>query len=472
MKSLLAFKYISKRVILHPFLFFCLFYTQAQTTESVHQLILNTNFRQADSILKHTNTPTPYTYLLSTYNYSLKLLLYENATAFNESFNHQVNIWEKACQQTDNTQPEHYFSLACITLLQGVVNYNYGAKLPAFFMLKKAKRLAEKSIKAHPDFVENQLLFGLLNTSMGMIPEKYTWITNPLGFQGVFTDGINALKKYQKQDGIFKNEAIISLHLVNSFLMDNHLEDIIALPATTVTEKIMKASIKIKSNDAKGAIQLLYNTPTSSPVKEILLAEAYLLVGKYDKAFIHAQLFLEKSKGKNYLKAANKLLYLSSLIGGLNKKQTTFLSNIEEKGALVTSKDKEALSFSKKPIKKVEPLYLSRLFTDGGEWSKAYTFIKKCPPSIEKTYRNARILHLSGKLNDAVPLYKEVLKDTTHQGYFLANSSLQLGYIYYSKKEQNTSVYYFNKARQLPAEAYDENIDLKARLALEAFYGR
>jgi tetratricopeptide (TPR) repeat protein len=182
--------------------------------------------------------------------------------------------------------------------------------------------------------------------------------------------------------------------------------------------------------------------------------------------------FLGNFKGKNYIRAAYMHLAWYYLIQNKPKQYETYMERIKIRGNDQVDNDLEALRTAKKGIKPDITLLKARLLFDGGYYANAIHELDDfkatdAKTGLEYTYRLGRIYHNWGKIDEAVPHYRETIKAGEKMPYYYAaNAALQLGIIYEKRNDFASARTYYTEVLSMDFDEYHFSITNKAQAGL------
>ena len=181
--------------------------------------------------------------------------------------------------------------------------------------------------------------------------------------------------------------------------------------------------------------------------------------------------FLKNFNGKNYIKDAWRKMAWTYLIEGKTDIYNHILSNVGTQGYADIGKDKDALlEYTTGETPNIS-LLKTRLLFDGSYYSKSDSLLKLIDnssldfdQSLEKTYRFARVNHMTNNFIEAKSFYKSVIINSElTTKYYPANSALKLGEIYENEDSTVMAFYYYDKCIKMSFDQYENSIKAKAK---------
>jgi tetratricopeptide (TPR) repeat protein len=242
------------------------------------------------------------------------------------------------------------------------------------------------------------------------------------------------------------------------------------------------ATIYSRAGENDKAIKLLTDCPRTADRYPFHYLNYMLGIAKLNRLDADACYpllnFLGNFKGKNYIRSAYMHLAWYYLNQNKPLQYSIYLERIKLRGNDQVDNDREALKFTNKNIKPDLPLLRARLLSDGGYYARAIhelegykTSDNKC--SLEYTYRLGRIYHNWGKVDEAIPYYKETIQNGDKLPYyFAANASLQLGIIYEKRNDFAEAKLYYSKVLDMDFDEYQFSISNKAQAGLNRIKGK
>jgi hypothetical protein len=381
--------------------------------------------------------------------------------------------------------PYRSYYLSEIKLHKTFIQLKFGEELSAAWNFKQAFNLAENNQEDYPDFELNAKTLGLMHIIIGSTPEKYKWLMSLFGFKGTLNEGIEELKKFSEENDVFSLESSVILAFVHSYLLQDSPTgfSILKKYEAKVNNHFLLAyalsSLYIKASQSEEALTVIdefsrNNTNISFPFFDYQRGNIHQQKGEYQLSTTSFKEFLSHFEGHNYLKDGNYKMGLNYWLMGEEDKAEEFFELSEKIGQRVTEADKYASHMLKQSMSDRNITKL-RLATDGGYFEKANFIVNEIKTdglsthkdSVEFIYRQARLKHKSGYIDQAIPLYLSTIDNSGKEHwYFAPNSALQLGYIYRSQGMIAESRKYLEKALSYKNHPYKNSIDNKAKAAL------
>jgi len=495
-----------KYIAISIFLVFVSNFTQASFTfndncKQAYTDVMCLRFTQAGSRMKSEKKLNPdnqVPFIIENYIDFLKVLIGEEEKDFIQLKNNKEPRLQRLARE-GNDSPWFLYSQAVIYLQSGVARIKFSEYVNASLDINRAYRLLNENQKNYPDFVMNKTALGILHSLIGTVPVKYRWATRSLNFEGTIPEGNAELKEAYRV--VAADPQLSFLLPETAFLLTfvtlNLSADIPA--ALSLTEKfnsaqlapILKesplliyafATIYSRAGENEKVIQLLTSCPRTADRYPFHFMNYMLGVAKLNRldpdACYPLLNFLGSFKGKNYIRSAYMHLAWYYLLQNQPQQYATYIERIKLRGNDQVDNDREAMTFADKNIKPVLPLLKARLLFDGGYYSRALFELegfKAGDPKneLEYSYRLGRIYHNWGKINEAIPYYKETIKGGEKLPYYYAaNASLQLGIIYEKRNDFSLARMYYSKVFEMDFDEYQFSISNKAQAGLNRIKGK
>lgn len=397
--------------------------------------------------------------------------------------------------QLQNKNPWKAFAQSSIHLQWAFTRIKFGEYFSAVIEINKAFKLLNKNAEKHPRFAPNYVGLGLLHTMIGSIPPSYqsflSLITSlegsiPLGKKELNMVRSNDKGKWDVWYPHLRTEALFFLTFIEVNLSPERkllpalIKECITLPDSRL-KTFFLANLYMKNYENDKAIQLIGDYTTS--IKMDNEYPFFFLYYMYGEALLRKQspkskdallYFVEKTKGRHYIKSAYRMLAWNELIQGKEEIYIEYMAKIKLYGDELIDSDKQALKAAKRNTLPSVVLLKSRLSFDGGYFSKALADLSKFEKSniskrdlLEMHYRKARIQQEQYHYEEAIACFKKTIEMAKkHPWYFAGKSALELGKIYESKQQVDNAIYYYQMCLDLTFNEYKTSIKQKAKAGL------
>ncbi len=455
--------------------------------QAAYQAIFKLKVNEGNQLLfneKQSNKENLLPYFLENYSDFLILYISDDESLYKKLASRKdtrINILSEG----NRNSPYYLYSQASINLQWAVIKIKFGDYFSAVWDVKKAYSLLKENKEKFPQFTPNDKDLALLNTIFGAIPDKYRFGAKLLGLRGNIDEGLNDLAKLLKDPKmLFKEEASIMYTMLLLHLgqdkegawemlnqLDLKLED-------NLLNYFITASVAHYTGKNDQVINILSKRPTSSsyfpfPYLDYMIGNAKL--NRLDRdADDYFKKFLEKYKGKNYLREANRKLAWYGIVFQRPDIYKYYISRVLLSGNNSLDEDKAATREAESKQVPLTLLLKARLLSDGGYYVKALNILEtgdvktlNFEDKLEFYYRKARILDDMGQASKSIVFYEWVIKyGTKSNSYFAPNSCIKLGNYYEHIRDKKTAASYYQKALTFMNHEYKNSIDAQAKAGL------
>lgn len=445
---------------------------------------------------KH-NPDNQVPYFIENYIDFLKVLIGEEEKDFIALKNNKEYRLRKLAMASRNS-PWYLYSQSVVYLQMGMARIKFGEYINASLDINRAYRLLVENQDKFPGFVMNKSGLGILHSLIGTVPAKYRWATRSMNFEGTIPQGNSELQQAYQQ--VSSDPQLSFLVPETAFLLTfvtlNMSADIPealklserlqAYPLTLRNESPLLvyayANIYSRAGENDKVIKLLTECPHTIDRYPFYYLSYMLGVAKLNRldkdACFPILSFLGNFKGKNYIRSAYLHLSWYYLMQSDPQQYNMYLARIKLRGNDQVDNDREALSVATKNVRPDLALLKARLLFDGGYYARAVRELENFKSTdtksgLEYTYRKGRIYHNWGKTDEAIPCYKETIKNGEKLPYyFAANSALQLGVIYEKRNNFALARSYYSKVQDMDFDEYQFSISNKAQAGLNRIKGK
>lgn len=418
----------------------------------------------------------------------LTVFLNENENEFRKLEPKKEIRLSKIVNEKPNS-PYYLYLQAELEIQWAFARLKFGEYVKAAYELYKAYTLLEQNILKYPNFKPNVKSMGLMQIITGSIPDKYKWGANLMGFSTDAEEGINdfvnLLKipptEYKYID--MEVKVLLSFILMNSGKNDHsawkyiNLNDADYQSLLCRYTKVAECMIKGKNDEAI----LIFNKPLTND-NYFEFQFLYYLNGLLklrrldDDSYVYFEKYMQNFKGFNYIKASNQKLAWYYLIKDDIPKYQYYITLCKENGYENISDDKQAMAEAVSGQIPNKNLLKAGLLSDGSYFEKASECLNAINPStlslvkeqVEYTYRWGRILHETGKLDEAISYYNETLNTGSELSYyFAATSAFYLGKIFEAKADIKKAKFYYNMCLSMYNHENKSLIDQKVQRELK-----
>lgn len=462
--------------------------------------IINLRFDKGKQLLeteKKTNPSNDIPYYIENYIDFLTLVIKEEYPLFYKLKGNK-NARFSRLEDGDKSSPYYRLCLAELYLQWAFSRIKYKEYLAAVVEANKAYKLLKRNEAEFPNFILNKKGLGILHILIGSIPDEFQWIARTFSMDGNIKKGMEELESLCKaaygnpEYSYLKTESSYILTFIYIDFWNDpsrliYLQNLIEKEFGTnpdeypplVKLSLTKISMFTGKNDR--AIELSSRIKIDKDDLELYQLDYLNSIARMNRLDNDAEEYfidyLKKFRGQNLIKSANQKIGWCELIKGNTEKYNHYMELVKKNGNEIVDDDKVA---EKEATKKDVPnVYLlkARLLCDGGYYEKAIsailekksTEIYKTPKDIlQFSYRLARIYHLWKKYDEAIPYYEMTIKNGAEsEYYYAANSCLELGIIYESRKDFAKAKNYFEKSMTMKNDEYRSSIKQKAKAGLK-----
>lgn len=387
--------------------------------------------------------------------------------------------------------PYRRYAQAEINLQWAAARLKFEQYFSAFRETQKAHQLLVDNQTHFPNFYPNLKSLGLIHALVGTVPTKYKWGVSLLGLSGNLNQGMAELDDFTRQSDtdpahLFREEGALLQIFLTAYLK-NQPQRAWQLAARLPTEKnllhnFVAADMALRAGNNDQAIDILLHRPTTAagfydfPYLDFLLGACKLNRADID-ANAYFQRFLNRFKGKNYVKDAFQRLAWYSLLQNEPEGYQLYMELCRSKGATLIDADKQALKNAQSGKIPHYQLLKARLLFDGGYCSQAIAAmdiinintLKNTEQRLEYQYRYGRIAECMRQTEQAIAHYKKVISadaNTATAYYFAPKSCLQLGGIYEQQADYATARRYYEQCLSYKSHDYKNSFEQQAKAGL------
>lgn len=415
-----------------------------------------------------------------------KVLLTRNKELFNslaQTREQRISRFENAA----NKSPEIISGLAELHLQWSFIRSLYGEYISAAWDMKTADNYVKEGLEKFPE--NNALLKNkaIIETVVGMLPDKVQWMVSMIGFKGSLKTGITHLKEYlnreKRESFIIDRQNVSMLYIFMQCYLQNDKEQLwketqayVQHCNENLMEVFLKAYVANFCNRSDQVIEAIQNRPKGKDYVKFYYLDYMIGVAKMNKldpeATFYLEQFLKTSDYETlYAETSRKLAW----IAWLNKDTLTYQK--WKKIELVHRKNEKESPyvFSQGSINRYpdECLLRARLLCDGGYYTRCVEALsdfrsKSDTATSEFYYRLGRAFQEIGQFNKAIQMFQKSIKFCPHKGYsFAASSELQLGYICKKLMLKDLAIAHFKRVQEADHFEHAEYFRMRAKLELE-----
>ena len=387
----------------------------------------------------------------------------------------------------DLSQNTDYKLLALgeLYVLRGVLKERLGQTLKSSLDLYSAYNVLKSAKKNYPNHPIFQMYWGVVQATIGSLPQNYQSYLKVMGFKGDVDEGLSLIEKNFKiimanpKYVYYQKRASINFAITYNQLSDDKNFDLesrgVRVKGLPIFELGM-AKICFEQNRAAKALEYLESYEKHTNIYRFhyfyyLKAKVQLAAGhpKTDEFFFT---FLNQYKGNNFKKASHRYLAWFYFIQNENTLSEKHRKLAISEGKTLIWSDKSALKDVNEPFNKT--LLLARIKYDGGFYAEALEILKAsektCCSSnsdqVEWNYRMGRVYQAQKKRKNASLYYKNAIDIHENLDFNVGNSALQIALMAEDDSDTTTAMKYYNLCLSYNGFRYQEGVHQKAKAGL------
>lgn len=455
--------------------------------QEIIQLKLNAGQRIIDQEkIAHPDNLIPF--LLENYIDFFTLLFNEDP----EQFREKRSMLDKRIimmNEGPQTSPFYLFSKSIIYFQWAAVRMKFGYNWDAGWQFRRSFLLIRENREKFPGFAPALFYNGAMKVAADAIPDSYRWLTSALGVKADRKLGFEEIEEFlSMQDesaALFKTEALF-YYLFLRFYMNNERQEVFDYISSNQLDMrnnhlfaFLAVSLNINNQQSENALKIINEITLSpdylqTPVWDLEMG--YALVNRLDdQAPVYLERFLKQFKGDFYVKDALQKLGWYYYLKGDSLKAEYYRGESLKKGELSSDADKLAQHDALKGKWPNKLLLQARMLNDGGYYREALELLqgKRAidfllpDDKLEFLYRVARLYDDTGRQEEAIVFYKQVITTgEQRKEHYAARSAIQLGNIYEKRGEVTSAVYWFNRCLDMKDHYFKTSLDQRAKSGL------
>ena len=386
--------------------------------------------------------------------------------------------------------------LADVYAKKGMVEFLDKNYLKGVWDLRMSRSNLKKHQKAHPGDPNSLKMEGLFNCLFGVIPKKYHWITQTLGFRGNVNLGIKQLKQASREGEILAQESLLLHYFTTKNLLNKpfvalaQLEKLRSQSTASILLDYCQVTgyLSVKQNEK--ALKILRKRGTYLhnpavfyiPLWDYHLARAHYYRAEYQQAQQMFSHFTTQHQGDLYKTDATFRLGMSFLLSGDYAKGRQHFQALAASEASDLEEDEYAHYLAKsflnqQPSSATLTLFKSRNAYDGGYYEKALGYLQPLSEqAISLTpeeltylyYLYGRIYHTKGNLSPAYDNYLKCIAqpDQNSVRWNQSYSCFYIGEIARSQENVELAKSYYKKALTYDDYFYQSSLENQCKVAL------
>lgn len=430
-------------------------------------------FINKESLENPENAILPY---LQNYVDFLTIFISEDPYVYQKSVEEKDDRLEFIANIENRESPYYTYCRGEIQLQWAFIHLKFGEYFKAAVSLYKANQLLMDTKENHPDFIPVNKSLGLIHAIVGTIPDNYHWMIKMVGFSGTIEEGTQELLQVvnnTESNNIFQEEASILYVFALLYLHNDsqqawvEVSKLHELYPENLILRYAAGQVAIHNGEPRKAIELLEGHVKEQyapfPFLDFIIGTCKLnTLDPYCKR--NLTMFVEAHKGKQYLKEAYMKLAWNAALHDDEDEFEYYRQKCLKEGSIDSESDEYAQIFCSEEGMPDIKLLRARLLFDGGDYKNASKELAQVENKLQEEYlyRNARIHQKIDSTQEAIVLYKELIDNKENEGYFKANSLLQLGLIY-EKTNPELAEFYLERCLKMKDFPYVKSIHTKAK---------
>jgi tetratricopeptide (TPR) repeat protein len=427
-------------------------------------------------------------YFLDNYIDFLVLVINEDPVEYARRKEHKEERLTLMEEGPENS-PFYEFTKSIINFQWAAVGIRFGDKMAPAMAVRRSFMEIKDNRNRFPAFTPNLMIYGSMQTVMGVIPDNYKWFTNLMGMKGTVKGGMSMVNSFIDYTDpwatIFKDEGIF-YYIYLTFYILNQKNEVFRFIGTHKLDTVnnllfayMVANLALNNNRSditEAIIRGRNQSPgyMSTPIWDMEMGYARLNHLQKD-ANVYLERYLDEFKGQYYLKDALQRLSWYYYLQGNMEAATKYRSAVISRGSASNETDKNALRDAQSGVWPNKDLLRARLLTDGGYAPEALKMLDgkssadftTVVDKLEFSYRLGRIYDDLGRDHDAIEAYLVAIKIGEHRReYFAARAAWQIGMIYEREGNKNMAIAFYQRCLDMPDHEYKNSMDERAKAGI------
>ncbi len=385
--------------------------------------------------------------------------------------------------------PYYLYTQANIMLHWALARLKFGEYVTTMREVRRAYKLLEDNIAAHPGFELSRKEMGLLQAAVATVPSGYQWGLELItGMEGDLAGGKRNLERVLAQQRRDKSPFLQETTALYAFLLlhlereENEAWSKIRSAGFDESRSLLgvfvTANIAMQSGRNDEAIRLLSRRPHSPryhpfPYLDFMLGVC-LQRKLSDQAPVYLRSYVKRRPSGNFVKEAYQKLAWHQLLASDLAGYKGYMAKVRTMGNTVAGSDKSALREAEQNLVPNVDLLRARLLFDGGYYDRAEAAIGKTiegllspEQRIEFPYRAARIADKRGQVELAKQRYKNTIaigRDAAP--YYACKSAVELGLIAERQRDKPSARVYYQMALQMEPSEFAPDLHQQAKAGL------
>lgn len=424
--------------------------------------------------------------LLDSYIDFYILFLNEDPAEYQKRFDHFDARIDKV-EEGPESSPFYNYCRAALYMQKATVEIKFDRQWAAGWAFRKAFSLIKDNKKRFPSFQLNNMIYGPMQVAAGVIPPGYKWLASIFGIKGSIKDGMGLMNEFLNSNDslakLFFSEASFYYCYILFYIQnqqDQVFQFISQRKLDTVNNHLiayMAANLAINYKLTEYAKNIILNRNKSTEYLDTELWDYELGYVKLnhlelDEAILYFKNFVNKFKGKFYVKDVYEKLAWCYYLQGNTAAAETNRKLILQKGSLMTDADKQSEKNAKSAAWPNPLLLKARLLSDGGYNTEALNLLagksandfSKPEEKLEFAYRVGRIYDDTNRDKEAISMYLLAIQvGQNRTEYYAARAALQIGWIYERQGKRDLALKYYKECMNMDDHDYKDSLDQKAK---------
>lgn len=418
---------------------------------------------------------------------SNRLLLQEDKEEFDNK-REELEKYIEELSKTSDKDPQKKKMISEIHLAIAILHAKYQNNIRAGLEFYTAYNLLKSNHSKFPNHYPTYIPLGVLNATIGSLPEGYQSIASLFGMTGSVKEGVELLHKgywrtISNKESRFYRDYYGFIYSYTAFKIQGRTD--VSLTSLGINfEKsnnliYLESLIDIQKGDAEKAYGYLKERPQGKEYENYPFMDYH--VGKVaiafstDSARFYLNKFLKETEDPYYKKSAYRYLSWCAMLDGDYIKLNFYRNLVKTKGSLKTGADRQAQKECEAKFNEV--LIRGRILFDGGRYSDAIAYLKSeenkilsfdLQDQLEYHYRLGRIYQEDQKKELAIKEFKKAINIKMEESSFAqGNSALQLARTYELLGNKELAKKYYNKTLSLQGFPFYEGLHQQAKAGLD-----
>ncbi len=465
-------------------------YRVSDNIQSARMLLMDLKIDEAKKLLDKELKLYPdnyYIYYLDQTCDAYSLMLNSNE----DDYERFIEGFEKKRAIMDDKYVESPYYLSCKSEMEmqvGMFNIIHDSRFSGINKMYMAYKEVYENLDKYPDFKPGLMLDGFFNVAMSNLPPFVKWVTSFFGVSSDFNYGYKLLNSvYESQKHIKGSNAEAALFIIFAAKINktpgmayHFTQSLDSTISRLFIFRYFKANIAYRMGKNEEALSTLQQIeiedhPDGKIIYDYMMGKI-LLRKLDDSAAYYIHKYLDNLRKQEYFKEMTYNLALYNLIIGNSEKYNALCEVVNERGADINERDREALYNASLDYQPDVNLVKSKLLLDGGYLNRFQAVLEEyenhprnqLPYQLEYYLLKGRFELLSGNASSAVSNFDFVIEKGENTDYYFASeASLRLGNIYEAQNRFELAKKYYKLSSDLYKSNYYEYIGDKAEKGIK-----